>query len=116
LSVISIILTPLNKEREKPKKYGANAPQLHPIWPQAATGAHSPAPSDDTATTATTATSLLAQTGGFSQQAGARIAITPPTPGKAQPGRRGAAWHLLEQPPAQSIVEAREGASQLRVV
>ncbi len=24
------------KEREKPKKYGANAPQLHPIWPQAA--------------------------------------------------------------------------------
>jgi len=24
------------KEREKPKKYGANAPQLRHIWPQAA--------------------------------------------------------------------------------
>jgi len=27
------------KERGKPKIYGANAPQLHHIWPQAAPGA-----------------------------------------------------------------------------
>jgi hypothetical protein len=29
----------LQRAREKSKKYGANAPQLHPIWPQAAPGA-----------------------------------------------------------------------------
>src|SRR5579864_2733936 len=33
------------EQGKNPKKYGANAPQLHPIWPQAASGAHSPAPS-----------------------------------------------------------------------
>jgi len=27
------------KQGENPQKYGAHAPQLHPIWPQAATGA-----------------------------------------------------------------------------
>src|SRR5258708_19537431 len=32
------------KEREKSKKYGANAPQLHHIWPQAAEDAHAPPP------------------------------------------------------------------------
>ena len=56
VSVICIICTLLNtvsagstlgvsgQRKGKVKKYGANAPQLHPIWPQTATGAHSPVP------------------------------------------------------------------------
>jgi hypothetical protein len=41
LSIMCINFTPLNTSRgarEKSKKYGANAPQLHPIWTQAASG------------------------------------------------------------------------------
>jgi hypothetical protein len=56
------------KEREKSKKYGANAPQLRHIWPQAAWGAHSPAQhgytdtSDTIDTTDTIDTNLIGKT------------------------------------------------------
>ena len=100
--MICIICTPLNavsagstpgvsrQGKGKTKKYGANAPQLHPIWPQAATGAHAPAPlplsifdgEGEEVRPTTTATTLLAQPCGCSQQAGAGIAITLPPPEK----------------------------------
>src|SRR5260370_6978191 len=66
----------------KNQKYGANAPHLHHISPQAAPGASPPLHQRWRGGEARTL--------GFSQPSGASIAITHPTPRKAQPSMGGA--------------------------